>query len=115
MLTKKLYIKDNSKKELLTEKLYIAYTPYLRLKGLIGLNHLEKNEALLLYPCNSIHMLFMRFPIDAVFLDKNRIVLKIVKNLRPWRLESGHRKAKYTIEFPAKTVNFDVGDELFYD
>lgn len=28
----------------------------------------------------------MRYPIDVVFLDKNRRVVKVVKHLRPWRM-----------------------------
>ena len=40
--------------------------------------------ALLIAPCNSIHMCFMRFAIDAIYLDKNGRILKIARHLRPW-------------------------------
>ena len=39
---------------------------------------------LLIAPCNSIHMLFMRFSIDAIFIDKEFRIKKIVKNLKTW-------------------------------
>ena len=42
------------------------------------------DEALLIAPCSSIHMMWMLFSIDAVFIDKNFRVLKVVKGLRPW-------------------------------
>lgn len=38
----------------------------------------------MLAPCNSIHMLFMRFAIDAVFLDKEYRIKKIAAKIRPW-------------------------------
>ena len=39
---------------------------------------------LLITPCNSIHMCFMRFAIDAVYLDQQGKILKITCHLRPW-------------------------------
>lgn len=44
----------------------------------------EKGRGLLLAPCNSVHMLFMRFAIDVVYLDENFCIKKIVRNLTPW-------------------------------
>lgn len=61
-----------------------ADTFFKRLIGLTGRKNLPPSHGLLLSPCNSIHMLFMRFPIDAVFLDKNFKIKKIVSNLKPW-------------------------------
>lgn len=61
-----------------------ADTFFKRLFGLTGRKSLPPFHGLLLSPCNSIHMLFMRFPIDAVFLDKNFKIKKIVPNLKPW-------------------------------
>lgn len=57
---------------------------FKRFIGLIGRKSLPPYHGLLLSPCHSIHMLFMRFPIDAVFLDKNFTIKKIVPNLKPW-------------------------------
>ena len=55
-----------------------------RLRGLMFRRHLSENCGLLLAPCNSVHMLFMRFAIDVVYLDKNFCIKKIVRNLTPW-------------------------------
>ena len=55
-----------------------------RFLGLMGKRTLSEGCALLLTPCNSIHMLFMRFAIDAIFLDKEMRIKKIVKNVQPW-------------------------------
>ena len=61
-----------------------ADTFFKRLFGLTCRKSLPPYHGLLLSPCNSIHMLFMLFPIDAVFLDKNFTITKIVSNLKPW-------------------------------
>jgi len=65
-------------------KLEKAETFFDRLVGLIGRKNLESGHGLLIAPCNSIHMLFMRFPIDAIFIDKNFCIKKIFCNLQPW-------------------------------
>jgi uncharacterized membrane protein (UPF0127 family) len=55
------------------------------MKGLLGRSSLGSGEGLLLEPAASIHTFFMRFPIDVVFLDGDRRVLKVVPGLAPWR------------------------------
>src|SRR6266545_3363900 len=70
------------------ERCLLAETPLTRLKGLLGRRELPGGEGLFLRPASSIHMLFMRFPIDAVFLDREQVVRKVVPDLRPWRLAS---------------------------
>ena len=57
-------------------------------------------EGLLLRPAGSIHTAFMRFPIDAVFLDADMRVLRVASNLQPWRL-AAQRGAKAVVELPA--------------
>jgi uncharacterized protein len=59
-------------------------------------------------------MWFMRFPIDAVFLDREHRVLKIVRGLRPWRV-SGCRGAKAVVELAAgecERVGLREGERL---
>ena len=56
-----------------------------RAKGLIGRRGLESGRGLLIKRCNCIHTFFMRFPIDATFLDRRGEVVKVVRNIRPWR------------------------------
>jgi uncharacterized membrane protein (UPF0127 family) len=61
----------------------------------------------------SIHMMFVRFPIDAVFLDKHRRVVDVAKNLRPWTLNYTPKKAaKYVLEMKAGTAKYRVGDKV---
>jgi uncharacterized membrane protein (UPF0127 family) len=85
-----------------------------RMRGLLGRDRLEPDEGILLRPASSIHMAFMRFPIDAVFLDRELTVLRIVHDLAPWRAAS-RRGAKSVIELPAGTcvrIGLAEGDRL---
>lgn len=72
--------------EILGVKAQVARTFVQRAKGLIGRRALAPGEGLLILRCNAIHTCFMRFAIDAVFLDRADRVVRVVRNIRPWRL-----------------------------
>ncbi len=71
---------------LLGVEAHVAETLFDRLKGLIGVDALPKGRGLLIRRCNCIHTLFMRFPIDATFLDRQGRVVRVVRHVKPWRL-----------------------------
>ena len=77
-----------------------------RLRGLIGRDGLECGKGMLIVRCNCIHTFFMRFPIDATFLDRQGNVVKVVRNIRPWRpwVWGGWRAAS-VLETAAESVN----------
>ena len=68
---------------------------------------------MLIRPTGSIHTLFMRFPIDVVFLSRDYAVLKVVENVRPWRLAAA-RRAKAVLELPTGSAarHLQVGETL---
>ena len=82
------------------ERCVVADNAWRRLRGLLGRAELPQGEGLLLRPAGSIHMMFMRFPIDAVFLDRDDVVVDVVPSLRPWRL-AVRRGAKSVLELAA--------------
>ena len=82
-------------------EILIADTFLLRLAGLMFRKKLPTSTGLLLSPCNSVHMCFMRFAIDVIYLDKDYKILKIVKDLKPWIGLSMCRKAWATLEMTA--------------
>jgi len=55
-------------------------------------------EAIFLTPCNSIHCLFIRFPIDVLCLDGENRVLRKVESLQPWRLAGPVSGARSVVE-----------------
>jgi hypothetical protein len=96
------------------ERCVLADTALMRMKGLLGRPDLPHGEGILLKPASSVHMAFMRFPIDAVFLDRDLRVVKIAPDLKPWRA-AGSRGAKAVLEIPAGEAGrrgLSVGDRL---
>ena len=85
-----------------------------RLFGLIPRRSLGAEEGLWLEPCAMIHMCFMSFGIDAVFLDKDLKVLRVLRNFRPWRFSPWVFGARGVLELPAGRCEgrLDEGDIL---
>ena len=85
------------------------------MKGLLGRSSLEDGEGLLIRPCKGIHTFGMKFPIDAVFLNKNIRVIAISKNILPNRMTRMYFEASSVIELPAGTLDRTAtlaGDQL---
>jgi uncharacterized protein len=93
----------------------IADTRASRRKGLLGRDGLEQSAAILLSPCFAIHTAGMRFPIDALFLNRGGVVVHIARDLGPWRIATSIR-ARVVVEVAGGTLkNHDVrvGDRLY--
>jgi uncharacterized protein len=96
------------------ERCVVAETAPTRMRGLLGRDGLDDHEGLLIRPTNSVHMFFMRFAIDVVFLDRDLVVRKVVEALRPWRM-AGCRGARAALELPAGSAGrrgITVGEQL---
>jgi uncharacterized membrane protein (UPF0127 family) len=92
----------------------LAVTAWTRSKGLLGRSGLDPDEGLWIQPTGSIHMWFMRFPLDVVYADRDGRVLKLVREIRPWRM-SACRGAKVALELPVGAIDrsgVEVGDHL---
>jgi uncharacterized membrane protein (UPF0127 family) len=86
-----------------------------RTVGLLGRNSLPAAEGLWIERAPSIHMFFMRYAIDAVFLDRGGRVTKVVARLKPWRVVLWARGARDCLELPAGAAaqcRTEVGDAL---
>ena len=98
----------------------VADSFFTRAKGLLGESSLAAGSTLWikgsrLVSCNSIHTWFMRFPIDAVFVDRSLKVRAVYRDLGPWRMTIPVLGAVSVFEFPAGTLAkcpVDVGDQL---
>lgn len=76
-----------------------------RFLGLMFRAELPAGHGLALRPCNSIHMFFMRFPLDVLFVDGDGRVLRVLDTIRPWRASTLVRGARAAIELPAGTAS----------
>lgn len=89
-----------------------------RLRGLLDRARFGDGEALAIVPCSSIHTFFMRFAVDAVFLDRRGRVLRAIPDLRPWRATRPRLRAAQVVELPCGTLartGTREGDELAFD
>jgi len=59
------------------ERVVVADRAHRRMRGLLGRKYLRQGEGMVLRPGWSIHTALMRFPIDAVFLDADQVVIRI--------------------------------------
>ncbi len=85
-----------------------------RSRGLLGRKALEPGGGMLITKTSSIHMFFMAFPIDAVFLDRDLRITRIARDLRPWRM-AWKRGSKSVLELPtgaAEAAGLEVGSRL---
>ena len=101
--------------KLIVQSCAIAKTVLDRLKGLIGSKELKQNEGLWIIPCHSIHMFFMKYSIDAIFLNKKLQVIALYPQLKPWSFSGMHFKAKSVLEIHSgniQSIGLKLGDEL---
>lgn len=88
-----------------------------RFMGLMLRARIEDGGGLLLTRSSSIHSWWMRFRFDAVFVDRDNRVTKVVPSMRQWWVAFGGRGAKDVIELPAGTAAATgtvAGDQLEY-
>lgn len=91
-----------------------ANTTKSRLIGLLNQPSLKDNEGLLLDPCNQVHMFFMPYAIDAIFLNASNEILGM-QTLKPWRLSKLYFKAKKVLEMNAGValrLGWKTGDKI---
>ena len=74
-----------------------------RMRGLLGRPPLQAGEGFLIAPCPSVHTFGMRYALDLVFLDPAGRVLKLVRDLRPWRM-TVCANAHATLELPTGSI-----------
>jgi uncharacterized membrane protein (UPF0127 family) len=89
---------DANSGRVIVPKLALARTFWRRFCGLQFRRELAADEGLLLVPCRSIHTHWMRFPIDVVFLRRDGVVLKVLPEVRPWRMMAGVPEAYAVVE-----------------
>jgi len=102
-----------SKETVVAEDVAVARSFWSRFRGLMLRREMASGEALLIEPSASIHTAFMRFPIDVAFLDREKRVVKVAENVRPFRvaLSRGHSALELNAGSAAK-ANVVEGDRL---
>ena len=110
----KVLVRNHTRNTVLGDAVELADTSETRRVGLLKHERLEPGSGLWIVPCESVHMFFMKFPIDLVYLDKQRKVRKVRHAVPAWRL-SACLTAHSILELPAGTAEKSgtlPGDEL---
>jgi uncharacterized protein len=108
-------ITNETRDTVVAERLRVAGSLGERTVGLLRTDEAELGDGILIERAQSIHMFFMRYAIDVVFVDRSSRVTKIVETLRPWRAVLWARGARDCLELPVGRVassGTQVGDLL---
>src|SRR5271170_7942269 len=111
------YAFNRTRTTYLATDLVIAQTHWSRFRGLMATDSskFSREQGLWINPSHGIHTFAMRFPIDAVYLDRERIVIHIEEGLKPWRLAAVRAHAASVLEVPMGTIRESltvVGDQV---
>lgn len=109
----KLIVKNSG--QILANHVSIADTIYTRCMGLLGKSSWNTFDCLWLTPCNSIHMWFMKFPIDVIFVNQDLVIKQMLHSVKPWQNPIIEATAHSVFELPAGTLSKDLvslGSEL---
>ena len=108
-------ILNATKDTVIAQKADFADSFLSRMVGLLKYKTLAFDEALIITHCQSIHMFFMRFPIDVIFVSKDHTVVGLVPAIKPFYLSPIFFRADYAIEIPVGVITRSktaVGDRI---
>lgn len=108
---------NRTRQTYLATRLRVAETHWSRLRGLMGLRQANfcAGEGLWIVPSHGVHTLAMRFPIDVLYLDNDKVVVYASPNLKPWRVAPVSVRATSVLELPSNTLHATgtaVGDRV---
>jgi uncharacterized protein len=111
------YAFNRTRHAYLATHLSVAGTHWSRFRGLMCTDEtrFRVGDGLWIVPCRGIHTFAMNFPIDALYLDTNQVVVHVEEELKPWRLGRVSLRASSVLELPCRTVKASgttVGDSI---
>ena len=100
---------DATGKNIGTSRLEVMDTFWKRFMGLMGRSDVPIGNAALFRTCSSIHMFFMKVPLDVIWygsaMSDGRVpVLSVARDVKPWRLSFGPKHTQGCLEVAAGTV-----------
>ena len=108
-------IKNLTQQTVLATFVEIADTSFKRMCGLLGRSSMKPTQALVIIPCQSIHMLFMKFAIDVIFIDDKNKVIGLSARIKPFQFSGIFWKSACAIELPSGTIEAtktQIGDSI---
>lgn len=112
-----VYVYNKTRETFVATQVQVADSYFTRLVGLLGKTSrwAQAGRGLWILPSRGVHTIGMLFPIDLIFLSKQKQVVHIEEHVRPFRISKVSLKATSVLELPTHTVyhsHTQVGDEL---
>ena len=112
-----VYVYNKTRETFVATEATIADSYVLRLVGLLGKTKrwARQGSGLWIVPSRGVHTIGMMFPIDLVFLSKDKEVVHIEEHVRPFRVSKISLKASSVLELPSHTIyrsGTQVGDQM---
>ncbi|MBM3735260.1 MAG: DUF192 domain-containing protein [Acidobacteria bacterium] len=110
-------IRNVTRGTLLGDKIDVADTSQKRRTGLLRHTGLGEGEGLLIVPCEAVHTFGMQFPIDVVYVNRKKRVVKTRPNMVRSRI-SLCLSAHSVVELPVGVIassRTERGDELAFE
>src|SRR5579864_3021965 len=112
-----VYVYNKMKETFIATEAMVADSYFARLVGLIGKTKrwAQLGKGLWIVPSRGVHTIGMMFPIDLIFLSKDKEVVHLEEFVRPFRISKVSLKAASVLELPPHTIyrsRTQVGDQL---
>ena len=111
------YAFNRTRQAHLATRMSTADSHWSRFRGLMWTDaaSFPAGHGLWIVPCKGVHTFGMRFPIDVIYLDGDKIVVHIENRLKPWRMAPVRLRAASVLELPENTIQStgtSLGDEI---
>ena len=111
------YAFNRTRNAYLATHLSVAGTHWSRLCGLMGKDaaSFPSGDGLWIIPSRGVHTFAMKFPIDILYLDADKLVVHVELNLKPWRVAPVSMRTASVLELPGNTLKSSgtaIGDEI---
>lgn len=117
MLESSVYIYNKTRQTFVATEVTVADSYVRRLVGLLGKTRgwAQNGKALWIIPSQGVHTIGMLFPIDLIYLSKEKQVIHVEEFVRPFRISKVSLKTRSVIELPPHTIyrtGTQVGDQI---
>ena len=112
-----VYVYNKTQETFVATEATVANSYFPRLVGLLGRTKrwAQPGRGLWIVPSRGVHTIGMLFPIDLIFLSKDKQVVHVEEHVRPFRISAVSLKASSILELPAHTIyrtGTKIGDQL---
>ena len=114
---RKFYVYNKTRETFVATEATVANDYFRRLVGLLGKTKrwAKLGRGLWIIPSRGVHTIGMLFPIDVIFLNKDKEVVHLEEHIRPFRISKIFLKANSVLELPPHTIYHSgtkIGDSL---